>query len=135
MPRRKDQMMFKKAELRKIFRKKISFLKKLFRVAGDGEVFLLYNYPPRDDLMFLTFFIAKMYLYVERHSETPSISDDELRIFSTIWPNADEYLMKYMDASERFIVYTLRGYSLNPLPEKVNEVMEFLEKDLELIVG
>ncbi|MDW7977837.1 MAG: hypothetical protein RMH74_03420 [Candidatus Caldarchaeum sp.] len=85
--------------------------------------------------MFLTFFIAKMYLYVERHSETPSISDDELRIFSTIWPNADEYLMKYMDASERFIVYTLRGYSLNPLPEKVNEVMEFLEKDLELIVG
>lgn len=135
MPKRKDELIFEKAQLRKIFRKKAAFFKKLFRISGDGEIFLLYNYPPRDDLMFLTFFIAKMYLYVEGHLETPSISNAEFRIFTTIWPNADEYLRKYMDASERFIVYTLRGYSLNPLPEKVNEVIEFLEKDLEPFVG
>lgn len=135
MPRRKDELMLKKAELRKIFRKKIDFLKKLFRVSSEGEIFLLYNYPPRDDLMLLTFFIAKMYLYVEGYSKTPSISLAELQIFATSRPGTTEYLMKYMDESEKSIVYTLRGYSLNPLPEKVNEVIEFLEKDLELIVG
>lgn len=85
--------------------------------------------------MLLTFFIAKMYLYVIGRSDSSSITAEELQDLPLNRHRLEFDLMKFLDPSERLIVYTLRGYSVNPSPEKLEGAILHLKQDLGLFLG
>lgn len=120
-------------KLRKIYTKYEKFLKKLFRVStkGDGDVYLLFNIPDREDLMLLTFFVAKMYLYIIGRSDSSSVTAEEMQELPLDKQRLKNDLTKFADSRERLIVYTLKGYSVNSTPEKLEEAILYLRQDLE----
>lgn len=85
--------------------------------------------------MLLTFLVAKMYLYVIGRSDSSSITAEEMQDLPLNRQRLENDLMKFLDTSERLVVYTLRGYSVNPSPGKLDEAILYLRQDLERFLG
>lgn len=84
--------------------------------------------------MLLTFFVAKMYLYIIRRSDSSSVTAEEMQELPLDKQRLKNDLTKFADSRERLIVYTLKGYSVNPTPEKLEEAILYSRQDFDRLL-
>jgi len=111
----------------RVFRRYEAKLTKVVKVLDNGEVVLLLEIPGREDLSLMALLLGRAYSFALGHSGSPALTPEELQDL----PDFDKEKLKkildrYRHPSERLIVRTSRGYSVNLQQSKLQESIEHL---------
>lgn len=109
------------------------FINRLFMFTEDGAI--IFQLKLDHDRSILAYFLAKALLYGLGISRGYDASLDELSKIPSVNLNAlPSSLDSFSHESEKLILMTNKGYCLNPIKEKIEEII-FLIKDYLIVSG
>ena len=123
----RSTLLISRREILRAFRRYEASLTKVVKVLDNGEVVLLFEVPGREDLSLMALLLGRAYSFALGHSGSPALTPEELQDLPDFEKDKlKKILDRYRHPSERLIVRTSRGYSVNLELSKLQESLEHL---------